>query len=289
MSEKETTAPELEAEETQVLDDSEEKQETSNTTEEPEEKAEAPEPESEDKQTDKEESFEDAVKRVAESRAQSIADKSNKTYQKQTEEMRREIEALKTEVNEKKWDRAINSLFDEESETKGEEEAAKNKAAREAIKNQVLEFHKNEVKVNKTLSLIGDTNIEGFLKELEQPTLDKAVTFLDSAAKKMKVVNELRKVLFPEDKAKVEKIEEYAKRFDKARDTEDFQIILEGIKAELKGGKKKFVPDSGKQGGATGDTFTGNVTQAQLDDDNFWENNKAAILKAKKEGKLKVT
>jgi hypothetical protein len=42
------------------------------------------------------------------------------------------------------------------------------------------------------------------------------------------------------------------------------------------------------EAGAAIDVFNGEVTQAQLDDDNYWAKNSKAILKAQREGKLKV-
>jgi len=46
--------------------------------------------------------------------------------------------------------------------------------------------------------------------------------------------------------------------------------------------------DKGPGASDGGDTFSGTVTQDQLDDDAYWNKNKVAILKAQREGKLKV-
>jgi len=207
-------------------DNADSEQENAETTE-PEKDTEPAKPE-----VKKEETFEERVNRLA----QSKADKAVKTYQKTTEDLRKENETLKSQLNDRTWDRNIQSLFDEESESKGEDEATKRKAAREDVKKQVLEYQQNKAYVDKT-----------------KPELEKRESVLNFVERDQKAQNEIWKVIFPEDKAKIERVNALVKRFEKAQDLEDFEIILEGIKGELKGkASPARKPDSGRNGGSGG-------------------------------------
>ena len=230
-NETETTATLTDDEGEQSSGDSQDEQDTSNNDmDSKQEDAETPESDKDtgaDKaEVKKEETFEEKLNRLA----QSKADKSIKTYQKTTEDLRKENETLKTQLNDKTWDRGIQSLFDEESESKGEDEAAKRKAAREDVKKQVLEFQQNRVYVDKA-----------------KPELEKRESYLNFVQRDQSAKDEIWKLVFPEDKAKIERVSALVKRFEKAQDQEDFEIILEGIKGELKGkAAPARKPDSGR-------------------------------------------
>ncbi len=67
-------------------------------------------------------------------------------------------------------------------------------------------------------------------------------------------------------------------------------LAIASLKAQLKEATAK--PESFDKGPGTStggeDSFSGTITQEQLDDDKYWSKHKDAILKAQREGKLKV-
>ena len=224
-----------EEQETEVSEPSEAEQETSNKNTESEKEEETPEPEEGPEETKKEEeTFDHKVSRLA----KSMADKSLKTYQQKAAEQAKQIETLTAQLNEKTWDKTIEGLFGEESESKGEDTAVKLKAGREELKKQVLEYQKNQAYVNRV-----------------KPELEKRESALNFVERDQKARDEVWKLLFPDDSDKVSKVAALVKRFEKAQDMEDFEIIIESLKSELKAksGKKTFVPDSGNQGGGGSD------------------------------------
>ena len=73
-----------------------------------------------------------------------------------------------------------------------------------------------------------------------------AIDYLGANIRDFKAQTEVWKMVFPEDKKKVEQVEEYVKKFDKAQDMDDFDIILESIRQSIKAKSKPFTPDSSK-------------------------------------------
>lgn len=233
----EATDSELETTE-ETSENSEESQETSKDDTEQEEKAETEEPEKE------EESIEKQVERLA----QSKSDKSMKTYQTKINTLQKQNDELSQQLNEKVWNTGINVLFEEESESKGEEVAATNKTAREEVKKQVLQFQKDKTQIDRIKQQIGNVDLTEFLADLKVNTVEEAHNFLSFVKRDQMAREELWKVLFPEDKAKIDKVAGYVKRFEKAQDMDDFETILLNIRGELKNKTpKQFTPDSSKQ------------------------------------------
>lgn len=248
LNETEITEPVADTEVTEVTEDSAENQDAS--TEEVQEEAQETKPEE-----PKEETLEEKAKRYG----QSMADKALKTYQqkdaektKLLEEKDKLIAELQIKANEKEWDKATRDLFDEEVETKGEEVALKNKAHREALKKQVLEYQDNAEKVKRTASLLGGIDLETTLKQLGKPNLKEAVNFLDGAFKTHKAKETAWALEFPEDKDKLAKVKAHVDRLMKAQDQEHFDLIAESIKSEKKGTKAKQTFTGTRQDGGKG-------------------------------------
>jgi hypothetical protein len=257
---KEITASVLDKEGTEVPGDSTDEQDASKNTETEKETAEAPEekdeetPEQEEtpEKEEQEESLEDKAKRYG----QSFADKALKTYQQKDAEKTRllaeqekRIAELTRIANAKEWDKATLDLFEEESETLGEEKAVKNKAHREALKKQVMEYQENAEKVKQVASLLGDVDLETHLKSLGKPNLKDAVNFLNVAAKTQQARETAWAIEFPEDKEKLAKVQATVDRLMKAQDMTHFDLIVDSIKAERKGTKAKQVLSGTRQDG----------------------------------------
>lgn len=222
---------------------SEANQEASTDTTEAEKEEETPKTEPEtgeeekseaEEKSEKEESFDQKVNRLVQSRS----DKLMKPLRAELDQLRKDKETLTAQVNEKSYDRAIESIYGEEVEKEGEETAAKRKTDRQNWKKAVLEYQQGKGYVEKT-----------------KPELEQKETILNFVERDQKAREEIYKLLFPEDKAKIDQITTLVKRFEKAQDPEDFEIILETIKNELKAKstKKTFTPDSGHQGGGGAD------------------------------------
>ncbi len=218
----EATDTGTEGKETEVSEPSEDvKEPSSEPTEAEKEEKETPEPE---------ETFEAKVDRLA----QSKADKSLVTLQQANEKLTTERDEARVEANEKLWDRNNASLFGEDSEADNKDEAvvARRKTDREKVKAQVFEYQENAAKVAKL-----------------KPELDAKETSLNDVERTHLVREKLWPLFFPEEKKDLSAYHDAFKRFDNANDPDDVEVILEGIRELLKGKAKKFVPDSGNQGG----------------------------------------
>uniref|UniRef100_A0A6M3IVF4 Uncharacterized protein n=1 Tax=viral metagenome TaxID=1070528 RepID=A0A6M3IVF4_9ZZZZ len=239
----------LEAERTQAeketLDELEETPEPEDETSEPESTEEETEPEEEKEEKEPEESFEQKLDRLA----QAKKDKELKPLYKERDGLRTRVTELEGQLNDKIWDRELQSLFNEDVENLGEDEAEKRKANRAKIAEQVKDFRQKSNSVENTIKKLGNADLDGILKDLDVSNLDEGINKLGVNIRDYKARSEVWKLLFPEDKQKVEKVEELVKKFAKAQDPDDFEIILESIKESTKSKQEKFVPDSGKQAG----------------------------------------
>jgi len=258
-NEKENTDLDLETDGEQSSEDSAGDKDTSNTNadaeqEKPEDQdQEEPDAGKEDKE--QEESLDQKVNRLA----KSIADKSMKTYQAKDAAQSRRIAELEAELTSRAFDRDTALYLKDETEELGEDEAAANKTARERVKAKVLEYQKNNATVTALLNRIGASNLEGvnaLLKELDVENLDKGIAVLNTAHRDQRAMLDVHALLFSEDKAKIEKVKTLVKRFEKANDNEDYEMILEVIKAEIKGtANRQRKPDSGRNAGSGGLNF----------------------------------
>jgi len=230
-NETETTTAEVEENETEVSTPSPEDKESSNDTTEPEKETETT---TEPEKAEPEETFEQKVDRLATSKA----DKSLKTYQKKLADLEAEKAELTAQVTEKTWDRNMKDLFDEESESLGEDVAKKRKADREKVKTQVLEFQKNGAYVEKT-----------------KPVLEAKEASLNVVERNQGVRERLWGLFFPDDKRNLTAYNEAVKKFDKTNDWDEVDIIFEGIKESFRV-KSTHKPDSGQQGGGGGDDIS---------------------------------
>lgn len=178
---------------------------------------------------EQEESFEEKLERLA----QSKKDKELKPFYKERDTLKAKITELEGQLNDKLWDRELQSLFNEDVEKLGEDEATTRKTNRGKIAEQVKAFNKERSEVEKNKRFY-----------------DEALPKLGAIERDQKARNDVWNLIFPEDKDKVTKVSELIKKFAKAQDIEDYEIVLEGIRETVKAGRKPFVPDSGKAGGS---------------------------------------
>ncbi len=197
----------------------------------------------EGKKEEVEETFEEKLDRLA----QSKSDKSLKTYHTKIDGLTKELNTVKAELNDKVWNRELQDLFGEEKESLGEDEANKRKANREKIAAQVKEFQQKSTEVEQVKAKIGNANLDELLRDLKVTTLEKGVDMLTANLRDYRAKMDVWALMFPEDKAKIQKVAALVKKFEKAQDLEDYDIILEGIKESVK--TKPFVPDTSRSGG----------------------------------------
>jgi len=216
--------------------------ETAETEAEPKEGEEAKEDESKEEQTD----FEKRVQALA----KSIADKTTKTLERQRNDLQQKVTELETELNDRTWNRELQALFNEDTETLGEEEANKRKASRERLYAEIKKYRENDAKVRQMAEKLGTPDIEGILKELNSPNLSEAINKLSLAVRDTTIRNRLWKLIFPEDKDKLTQFDKYMEKFTKTRDWDEVEIVFGGIEEGLKGKKQSHVPDSGKNAGS---------------------------------------
>lgn len=256
-TEKETTTTIAEEQETGVSVSSpseEEKESSSESTDAEKETEEAPEPEKPEESEEKkeEESFEDKVRNMA----TSIAQKSITTYQKKDEEQRDEIANLTAQLNEKIYNLASDDLYGEEVVSLGEEDAAKRKEARVIRNKAVLESQKDGAYVKEQKELLGNVDLGQFLKEMSEyhpvTTLVEAKDYLNLVERDHLVRGKLWPLFFPDEKKNLDAYNAAFKKFEKANDPDEVEIILEGVREGLKGKAKKYVPDSSLQGPSAG-------------------------------------
>jgi len=264
---------EIEAQEVQgeVSETSTDEQESSKSdTEAEEEKAESGEeekPEKDGSKSDKEEeeSIEERIDRLsdekAEIKAKSMSDKSLKTYQQKAQADAKKIQELETELSNRQWQIATDSLFEEESELKDEEVAKRNKEAREAVRKQVQDFRAGRAVLERAKSLLGGMDIAEFLKEnalsddYVAKDLPEYVSFLNNVARDQMAERDVRLIFYgKEDKAKEDKIKEAVKKFAEVNDDKSYKIVLESIRLShehgtAKAGKTKYKPDGTKPEG----------------------------------------
>jgi len=194
-------------------------------------KAESEEEGKEKKEGKKEETFEDKVTRLA----QSMKDKELKPVYKENTDLKAKISDLENQLNDKVWDRHLQSLFNDDVDNLGEDDAKIKQSDRQKVAGQVKEFRLKQVQVEKA---------EAELKD-KLPKL--GVIERDQKAR-----NDLWTLLFPEDKEKIAQLSTYLKKFEKAKDWDDYDLIIEGIRETIKGKQKPFVPDSSQgSGGGT--------------------------------------
>jgi len=235
----ENTAGDLENEE--VLTESQETPETEKETSKqdttsPEQEEETPETEEDEKvKPPKEETFEEAVQRVAKPLAQSMKDKELKPLQQKIADITKERDNWKLQATEKLINRKL-ARYAEEYDEKGDEKKAEQlKAEDQEFKKLYLDYEKNQVEVNRL-----------------KPELEQKVNALGMVERNFSAREEIRSLLFPEDKDRIAKFKVYTDRLEQAENIKDFEIILEGIKQEVKSKSKPFKPDSSKQGGGGG-------------------------------------
>jgi len=198
------------------------------STDESEVSGEQTEGETESKEGDDKPDEETFEKKVA-SLAQRIADKSTKTITRQRDEAIAKVTDLEGQLNDKMWNHEINALFGEESDSLGEDVAAKNKANRVKMAASYKDFQQRDTQVKK-----------------DKEFYDAQVPKLSVIERNQKAREEVWSLIFPEDKAKIDRAAKLIKKFDKANDWDDFELILEGIKEATKAGSKPFVPAGSK-------------------------------------------
>lgn len=186
------------------------------------------ESEEEPKEKEPEESIEDKVTRLA----QSMKDKELKSVYKEMEGYKTKVGELESQLNDKIWDRELQTLFNEDVENLGEDEAKTRKANREKVAEQVREYRLKSAEVEKA-----------------KKQLEEQMPKLGIIERTQKARGDLWGLLFPEDKEKVAQLNKLITKFDKAQDWDDYEIIFEGIKATVKGKENSFVPDSSKSSG----------------------------------------
>lgn len=216
----------------EVQEDSTEDQDTSNTADSSEED-ESPE-KTEDKESEEteEETFDAKLSRMA----KSMSDKSIKTYQQKDAEQTKRIQELEEQLDDRLWNLAIDDLFNEESDSEGEEIAQKRKEARQAVQKKYVEFKRNEARINKLMLELDER--ESTLNDAERTQMAREKYWLALFLEDKKKVEKLNKAL-EKDKAKILKTE----------DEEDLEIIVESFRSNVKSGEKKYKPDESRQEG----------------------------------------
>ncbi len=182
-------------------------------------------PKEESEAESEEEAFEEKVTRLA----QSIANKSTKTIEKQRDELKTRVTELEEQLNDRIWDRELQGLFNEDVEKLGEDEAKKKKSNREQIATQVKEFNKGKADVEKA-----------------KKYYDEALPRLGAIERNQKARDDVWNLLFSEDKQKLDQANKLIEKLKKAEDPDQYEILFESIKESIKAKKKPFVPDSGK-------------------------------------------
>ncbi len=203
------------------------------STEKGEASAESAEKEAESEGKSKEESeveseeevFEDKVTRLA----QSIANKTTVTLEKQRNELKARVTELEEQLDDRIWDRDLQGLFNEDVEKLGEDEAKNRKEHREKIATQVKAFNKDKNEVEKA-----------------RKYYDEALPRLGAIERNQKARDDVWNLLFSEDKDKLAQANKLVEKLKKAEDPDQYEIIFESIKETIKAKKKPFVPDSGK-------------------------------------------
>ena len=207
-----------------------------------------------DSKPEDEEDIEQKVTRLA----QSIAGKTTATLEKQRNELTKRITVLEAELSDKAWDVHLGTLFNEDEGKLGEDEAKKRQKAREEVSKVVKEYKGKSAQVERILAKLGDASendIDEFLLNLKNPetgkvpNLTQAVNILGANLRDWKAREEVWNLIFPEDKEKVAKVGAYIKKFEKAKDLDDYELIMEGIKETMRSRREPFVPDSTKSGG----------------------------------------
>lgn len=196
------------------------------------------EPSSTEKETESEEKegdFEEKVTRVA----QSIADKSTKTITRQRDDLQTKLNETQKQLSDKVWNKGTDDLFNENVENLGEDKAKVKDANLKIMRAQVDEFKEKNTEVNQKYDEIKIwENKKGAIERDQKAQID------------------LWPLVFSEDKKKIDQINAYIKKFEKAEDMDDYDIIFEGIKETMKAKKKPFVPDSSTTGGAGGAAYS---------------------------------
>lgn len=159
--------------------------------------------------------------------AQKIADKSTNTITKQRDEAAAKVADLEVKLSDKMWNHEINALFGEESENLGEDVAKKNKENRAKMAANYKDFQSRDAEVNKSKAFYDDMTPK-----------------LGAIERNQHAREAVWQLLFSEDKAKLAQATALIKKFEKAEDWKDYEIILEGIQGSHKG--KPFEPDGGK-------------------------------------------
>lgn len=180
-----------------------------------------------------EEGYEQKVTRLA----QSIAGKENATLSKTNTELRTRVTELETQLTDKVWDRELQHLFNEDTENLGEDAAKIRQSDRKLVAEQLKEFRQKSQSVEK-------------LKEQLEAEISDKLPKLGIVERNQKARIDLWTLLFPEDKAKIAQVTTLLKKFEKANDWDDYELILEGIRETIKGKRKPFIPDSSQVSGS---------------------------------------
>jgi len=253
VTKEESVKTDVETEETKTeetskgLDESSESQEET-SAESTEKKSES---EKVEEGTESESKEEDEFQQQVTSLAQSIANKTTKTLEKQRNEWRQKAIDAEAQLNERAWNNEIAAAFKDDTENLGEDEANKRKANRERLAAQAKKFDEDAALVKGILPKIGKEDITGLneiLETLNSPTLSEGINMLGSNLRNLKAKEEVWTLLFPEDAVKIKKVNLLVKRFETAENMKDFDLILGGIKASLK--QKPYKPDSGRNSGS---------------------------------------
>lgn len=176
----------------------------------------------------KEEDYEQKVTRLA----QAIAAKTTLTLEKQRNEFREKVTELENQLTDKVWDRHLQTLFNDDVDNLGEDDAKIKQTDRQKVAEQVKEFRLKNAQVLKL-----------------EAELNEKLPKLGIIERDQKAKNDLWTLIFPEDKGKIDQISSLLKKFERAKDWDDYDLILEGIRETVKGKRKPFVPDSSQAGG----------------------------------------
>jgi len=174
-----------------------------------------------------EESLEDKIERIA----QSKSDISMKTYQRRLESLQTENDALKDTRTSSIMDARMARLAGEYQSDEGitEAEARKRVVEDKEASELIKTFAKDNAYVTRM-----------------KPILEQLESRLQTAERNQGVREKLWLLNFPESKSQLDTMKAQFKKFDKARDWDEVEVLFEGIEAVAKSKGSKFAPASNK-------------------------------------------
>ena len=209
---------------------------------------------------EKEDDYEKTVTDLATKMAQKMTGKATQTIERERDGYKSRVTELESQLSDLAWDITDKSLFEEDEEKFGEEQATKKQKARAVAKTNYDEYLKNNRVVETFKNKIGTADvaaIDEICNRLEVKTLQQALQKTVMLNVYNQAFDDFRAIYFPDDKKDVksfqEELDKVMKFMTKPGQTwDDYNNYLEMRKGSIFGKKKKFVPDSSQGSGGGG-------------------------------------